>query len=532
LCKQVKVWGDDGSELVHLFGVKESVFMRLVALSLKMDKFENLSESQWESVDRLCSIMAKAIRGTGEDTDELLLSIPHEKLTLLQKALMAIYSGSESAYKFLMQKIGALEDSRLSALYTPGGMSKNFTVPTNYKGLLNTAVKYTYKHSGVKDVHLPFDVRAEVRESDPDGYKTYLAVCRDINAVFKDALRQVVRSSGKPILDITVVIKELKRMGVYNKLPSSFVGSIDDQNRYYTKEGSLLLGSPTGEVSMNPAWEDDHSAYYCTYFAPGAAAPSKLYQADVVQARKSAKFDATRLMVDKLEVYRKQWLRDLRQGGENEIPALLCEIAYLVSPRIGTEGNSTKVDGKNIKTYGISTIRVSHVKATSTSVTIKYVGKAGEQQEHFIDSSSTSSRLVVAKIKSLISGRERSDYVFSDDGSTTYGSKVNVYLKSLGVPEKFRFHGFRKVRGSFIMKEYLAGFNAEGYSSKDVNDFVQEGLKAVGEQLGHFSKGKVTGATALKSYIDGDILHSFYTKVKVRPTATIEKAIQAARSET
>jgi hypothetical protein len=82
------------------------------------------------------------------------------------------------------------------------------------------------------------------------------------------------------------------------------------------------------------------------------------------------------------------------------------------------------------------------------------------------------------------------------------------------------------------MKEYLAGFNAEGYSSKDVNDFVQEGLKAVGEQLGHFSKGKVTGATALKSYIDGDILHSFYTKVKVRPTATIEKAIQAARSET
>jgi hypothetical protein len=61
---------------------------------------------------------------------------------------------------------------------------------------------------------------------------------------------------------------------------------------------------------------------------------------------------------------------------------------------------------------------------------------------------------------------------------------------------------------------------------------VQEGLKAVGEQLGHFSKGKVTGATALKSYIDGDILHSFYTKVKVRPTATIEKAIQAARSET
>ena len=531
ICKQAKVWGTEGKEVVKLFGVQSNTFIRLVNLVPTMDKFDNLAASQWESVDRFCSIMYKTLRSNSSDADEIMLSIPQELLNLLGRSLLAIHAGSEPAYRNLAQKIGSLQDPRLSAIFTPGGMTQKFTVTQEYKGALRNARAYVKKWAGINAVYLPIDVAPAVREKDPDGYKEYLANGRVINASYKDAVRQIIRSSGKPLIDIHDLGDALDKMGVIHKLPEDFDGKLDDQLKFYTTTDELLLGTPSGEVTMNPAWEDDEKTYYCTYLAPGAAKPSKLYQANVVQERKSAKFDATRLMVDSIESFRAKWVRAMKGSSPSSVPALLCEIAYLVSPRIGTEGNSTKIEGKSVSTYGISTIRTKHVKFRGTTCVITYMGKAGEKQQHIIPSDTPTNKIVVRKIRELVADRAPNDFVFVDDDNKPVGSRINPYLKSLGVPDKFRFHGFRKVRGSVVMKEFLNTWSAKSATPKEVNDFVQEGLKAVGAQLGHFSNGQVTGATALKSYVDGDLLYSFFLARKVRPSPVIEKAIKESRSE-
>lgn len=531
ICKQAKVWGTEGAEVVKLFGVQQGTFLRLVALAPDMTDFNNLSDSKWESIDRFCSIMAKTIKGSSSDADELMLSLPQELLNLLSRSLLAIYNASEPAYKNLAQKIGNLRDARLSALFTPGGMTQKFTVSTDYKVAIRKALAYVKKWAKIDDIHLPIDIAPTVKAKDPDGYKEYLANGRVLNAAYKNAVQQVIRSSGKPLIDITELAAKLDKMGVRHKLPEGFDGKVDDQLKFYTTTDELLLGTPRGDVQMNPAWEDDEKTYYCTYFAPGAAKESKLYQANVVQERKSAKFDATRMMVENIDSYRRKWLRVMKGDTYDSVPALLCEIAYLVSPRIGTEGNKTLVDGKAVSTYGISTIRAKHVKFRGTTCTISYVGKAGEKQQHVIPSDSPTNKIVVNRIRSLVEDKAPTDFVFTDDGNKPVGSRINPYLKSLGVPDKFRFHGFRKVRGSVVMKEYLNTWSAKSATPKEVNDFVQEGLKVVGSQLGHFSNGQVTGATALKSYIDGDLLHDFYVARKVRPTAVIELSIRQSRSE-
>jgi hypothetical protein len=524
-------WGSGAESAIANFGHRPEVFRRLVKLGPKLTDFDNLTESQWASIDRFCEEMATTIRDSKNNANRAILSYPQELLTLFATVLRAIYSGSEPAYRTLKQKVGTLGDLRLSAEFTDGGVSGNFLVPTEYKSALTKIGKHVKKWAKIDGTHMPQDARNLFRERDPEGYKEFLATNRIKTETYKDAVRHIVRTSGKPTMDIKKVASQLDKLGIHHTLPvKQFVGQLDDSLKFYTSEGERLNGVPVGDVRMNPDWDTDHSRYYCEYKAPGAAGWSKLYQENVRKERKKARFAATRVMVDDLDKYRKRWRRDMKANDLTKaLPALLCEIAYMVSPRIGTTGNRAIVEGKEVPTYGLSTIMKKHVKATGSKVTIEYVGKAGEKQSHVIEKSgdsadSSASAFVIGRIRLLLADKKPNDLVFTDEeGRGFTGQDVNRYLKSIGSP--ITFHGFRKVKGSYLMRETLNAYDGPN-DGRSVNAFVGEALKAVGEALGHFSKGKITGNTALKSYVDGDILLDFYEQQGVAPTATIDKAIR------
>ena len=62
------------------------------------------------------------------------------------------------------------------------------------------------------------------------------------------------------------------------------------------------------------------------------------------------------------------------------------------------------------------------------------------------------------------------------------------------------------------------------YNLKDNNDIATKAMKEVGEKLHHQTGGKVTGMTAINSYISPAVSASFFTDLKLRVPAWVPKA--------
>lgn len=446
---------------------------------------------------------------------------------LLDALCRVIKSQNENQYKTLLTKISILGDLSFARMFSPKiGSAKSVT--TGYANTKKELESIVQRFTTRKNAHsMTTEEKNKLKAKNPDQYERYVALTKSLSDYYRNALQSYIRSSGKQYAPTKDVIKYLEGMGIVHSIPKAFVGNIDDASKYYDIEGELLNGTPFGEVIMNPAWKDDHAAYYCTYQRPGTPTLNKLYRLSVVKERKAQRFSLVNNTVAKLDRYRAKWVKDLKSKTDKAIPALLCEIGYEVSPRVGSEGNSTKVNGRNIKTYGLTTIQVKCIKFTGTKCTITYLGKKGGKQIHVIPGLEPIQKIVISKLRELCANKSPTDAVFTDsDGNAVGGRDVNEYMKSLGMPVKF--HSFRKIKATEIMTDWLANFEIRNPTSKEVNDYVKEGCEEIGRALGHFSGEKVTGATALNAYLDPGILAAFYQLNKAVPTDTILKAINSA----
>ncbi|MNG29500.1 hypothetical protein D3C84_1149350 [compost metagenome] len=73
----------------------------------------------------------------------------------------------------------------------------------------------------------------------------------------------------------------------------------------------------------------------------------------------------------------------------------------------------------------------------------------------------------------------------------------------------------------------------KGDGTKDtvVHKWLETELLKVGSELGHMSGEKVTSATAIQNYIAPELLAEFYSKLGMRPSAKVQKAIDSASKE-
>ena len=450
------------------------------------------------------------------------LDIPKVMLDMLDRIRLYVLKGSDNAFNFLAKNISELREPALSKIFVHEETDTS-DVQAKLKKLVSK-----YAKSGMI---MPAEQLAKFVQHNKDKGKrhpdhdNYLAYRRELNAALKARLATIIRESGKPWLPLVDVIKRLKAENVYNELPKTFVGGIDDQGRFYTTAGKRIAVTISGEVRMNPSYDPKtDNGYVCEYTPPFAQAPTRAYTVDFKQERVEKKYNVVGQVIGKLETLTGKWLKDLRKAPKTRESclAVLCELIYETTARVGNDRAST--DGK--QTYGATQWRVKHVKLTATRCDIKYEGKSGVKQHHIIHFNTPRLKLLAEKLPGFLAGKKPDDFFITDKGKPLTSNSINRYLKYLGFPDGFTIHKLRTARGTEMAYNILkdAPFD-KGADAKAVNTWVENEMLKVGKELGHISGETVTAATAIANYIDPSVLDDFFRRLNVRPSAKIQKAI-------
>ncbi|MNV26793.1 Eukaryotic DNA topoisomerase I, catalytic core [compost metagenome] len=346
-------------------------------------------------------------------------------------------------------------------------------------------------------------------------------------------MANIVRGANEKYLPLRDVVQKLKAMGVIHNLPTGYVGNIDDLGNFYTTQGKKLLQNPSGEVLMNPKYDPSQdNAYVCSFTPPFAQKPTRAYTVEYRQDAKGAKFEIVLEVMPKLNALAKKWLPDLRLINKEKegVLAALCEFIYDTSARVGNKNAMT--DGE--KTYAATQLEAKHFKFAQNSCTIKYIGKSAGAQEHKVSFLGVRGKQLGDALRKLHEGKKPNDAVFTFQGKQVTGTMINRYMHSLGFPKEFTIHKLRTARGTKLAMDILAACPfKKGDGTKDtvVHKWLETELLKVGSELGHMSGEKVTSATAIQNYIAPELLAEFYSKLGMRPSAKVQKAIDSASKE-
>ena len=391
---------------------------------------------------------------------------------------------------------------------------------------------------------LDLTVADRLHRDDDATYKQYLKLRLDIKKAYNAEVMTFVRQSGKKLVNIDSLKKHMKSIGMPNLLQDGFVGQIDENGAYYTIKGSKSIGRqlktiPGGPCYMNTAYDPDKdNTYVLKSKTPGAKNESLFYTIDFGATSQSDKYEKVLENIPYFEDARKKWIKDIINGmGEKKLYAILCEVVYLSTARIGSKdiNISQKGDNEGKPTYGIRTLLCKHAKVEANRIYLTYVGvKTSARLRHYIYRDSPEGKAIYDYIVKRKDSAGPNDPIFVNMGRMASPTKLNAYVKSLGLT--ITIHKFRTIRGTEYFRKYVEGnrtLSAKTTSDpKKVIDEVNKALEAVGKELGHYSTTpdgkKITGATALQYYIVPTEVTSIFDRLGVRMPPAIKKVADVA----
>lgn len=456
--------------------------------------------------------------------------ISREELSLLNDFRLAQF-GSEAAMKRIDKNISSLGDTKITTLF----VDETFTL-AHMKDVYAQYDKLIAKHGGAAEGAMPLDLLKKwaathkttgKRKAD---HAKYLALRKEINDAQKAAIKQVVRSAATDLVDVRDLVQVLKQKGIRNSIPTGFVGKMDDAGKFYTTEGKQLVANPAGEVRMNPRYDAKlDNAYVCEFTPPFGGAAGRAYTKEYRAGSKTNKFELVESVLPRLDTLSKKWLPGIKKLGESReaLIAVLCEYIFTTSSRVSNK--NAKTDGET--TYGATTLKVKHVKKSAGGYTVTYIGKSSGRQKHVLKANTARGKILCAAIGKLLEGKSPKDNLFEYNGKIVSGTLITKYLIKIGFPTGFTIHMLRTAKGTKLTKELLSKspFKKGGdWKDIEVHRWLEKELLKVGSELGHMSGTKVTANTAIQNYIAPNILIEFYKKLGIRPSAKIQKAIDAA----
>jgi len=359
----------------------------------------------------------------------------------------------------------------------------------------------------------------------------YTQLRTTLNNTFKTRLKSLVRTSGKPYLPVHTVIESMDDEGISHNLPHEFMGHIDDAGEYYTKEGRQMKTKPYGKVIMNPAYDGKKdNAFVFTFQSEGKKEPGRAYTKEYAAKSKVRKFTVVTETIPKLGALARKWRADMKDIDSPEgVYATILEFVYVTNAR----SSNPNAQSAGSRTFGATQFQLKHMMIDDHKILVTYPGKSGGPQKHLIEyTKSTVLKLMAKNIQKLVKGKKKDDTVFTFEGESFTSTQVSKYMKSIGFPNGFTVHVFRTAKGTKMAADILkkSPFKKGGdWSEREVHAWVLENLKPVGAELGHMSGENATAKTAIKNYINPDILIDFYDKLGIKPSTEIQNAIDAAK---
>lgn len=492
----------------------------LRALSKGITNFSGDMEDIYDKIEDDSYLIAEELKARipeiAKDT-----SIPREIVTLMASTSRFLRVASESSAAQVENGVRYLNDPELSSYFVEKKVEKSGTAKTE---VLRLAKAITGKPS----LFLSLDEIAVAEAKKPKLYAQYQEAYKKLKGLSKTRMQQLIRGSGKPLIDCEAVSKKMEAEGFLRMFQPGFKGLVDEAGGIYTMAGHKIQGTasnPHATIIMNPKYDpegpDAHKIY--VFRAVTAKGVNNYYTEEHWQQANTVKHEKVDVLRSKIEAIRKKWGAALRTEGPNQALALVLETDYQTIARIGTLGNKT--DGK--ETYGLTTLLCKNVVVTGNSIKFQYKGKAGEKQVHAMSGTDTISRVAVKLLISLKKRGEPNDHIFrQESGSRVTAGAANAYFRKLGSP--VTIHKLRTMKGTMLAEVALAKNPFAGKKDNDeptVTEYLKKKLTPVGKALGHFAKGVTTPMTAIKSYIAPSLIRKFYEDAGVRPPSTIEKML-------
>lgn len=223
-----------------------------------------------------------------------------------------------------------------------------------------------------------------------------------------------------------------------------------------------------------------------------------LYNPAYSQKQQAAKFDRIIEFASKLPALRKRVHKDLKRWRFDKRKVIAAAVS-LMDAGYFRVGNQTYA--KTNKSYGLTTLRSSHISLKNDRVIFDFMGKSGQQQ-HKVIRDSTIAR-IVSKLDDM-PGYELFRY-YDKKGAlhNLTSADVNDYIKS-HMGSDFSAKDFRTWGGTMLAALELARQTRP--STKTARKkAMTECVKAVAKKLGN------TPAIARSSYIDPRIFEAYDT---------------------
>jgi DNA topoisomerase IB len=276
---------------------------------------------------------------------------------------------------------------------------------------------------------------------------------------------------------------------------------------------------------MNPKYDPKQDNAYVFEVRQQSGGRTPYYTMEYKSRKREAKYEKVTMLAKKIKGVVGKWRKELLS--KNETRAMLStilELSYTTLARIGKVGNAT--GGQS--TTGISTLQVKHLKFAPDRIVFSFIGKAGVPFKTTITKKDIISKAVYANLQRFCEGKDKAAYVFCAAGEDLplTNVQINSYLKRLGAPTTIK--AFRTLKGTAAARTVLDSLEMpKGVSQSEAEKIYKKAMEKVGELLNHKTgigtTEKVTGTTAIQSYIDPQLQIQFFEDLGLRTPTFLEK---------
>lgn len=481
-----------------------------------------------------------------------------DQTTFLDTLRKIFLIDSEAGERWLQSKVNLLKEPMLSKCFA-GNLDELLPRPEDFplefkrktdQQILDMLVDLAIDLGSPKELAPLIHVQKTAREKDEASFLLWKAGQVYLSAKAKDAVSKIVRNYGHtdiapvPVVPVKEMSQHLKEYGIVWPVvnPQLKKGELmADNMSLYTKTGlSLGRGVPfNAKISYNPNYTPEYTdkfsqgrggMYYLKLdFAWGGS--TSVAPAGRANSNKEKTFAKVESFGSKIDTFRKKWTAKLTsRDPEERMGATILEIVYQSSIRIGSRIGTAVVEGKDVKTYGLTVLKGKHMTKVGNNVKLKYIGKAGQQQTQMLKPGTDAKyKQAIANLVSYMDGKDKNDFVFTlPDGTRFTSLMANNYLKKITGSSAISIHKFRHIKANAIAAPILAEcpfLGKTGNNRVEVTKWFKENMKQVGEALGHFTAGEVTGNTAIYAYIDPRISKKFFEDCNVQIPKEIVKLL-------
>lgn len=289
-------------------------------------------------------------------------------------------------------------------------------------------------------------------------------------------------------------------------------GSKEKGFHYRSADGAIVESEKVltriRKLRIPPAWQNVRIARGETAPLQAVGVDKKgrtqyLYHARFRAQREEAKFKRVVEFGESLPALRRQVRADLKaRTGDTDALArqrVLAAMVRLIDQGFFRIGNDKSAEAES--TFGLSTIRSSHVEVDGSVVRFDYIGKWRKQQQRAVKDSDVAG--VVQRLKKGNGRRDNELFRFTQNGRVVdvKDRHVNDYIQSI-IGKDFTAKDFRTWAGTLLCSIALA-MQGQGPNKTERKRRIRKAIVATAEQLGN------TPAVCRSSYICPRLLDEY-----------------------